>query len=53
MILDHMDNQMGDGASHMMDWGPFMWLYMILGFIVFLLIHRILKLIVIDQFISD
>ena len=42
MILEHMDNQMGDSASHMMDWGPYTWLYMILGFVVFLLIVIVL-----------
>ena len=33
-----MDSQMGDTSNHMMDWGPNAWLYMILGFLVFLLI---------------
>ena len=42
MILDHMDNQMGDNASHMMDWGPDTWLYTILGFIIFLIIVIVL-----------
>ena len=42
MILDHMDNEMGDGASHMMDLGPYTWLYMILGFLVFLLVVIVL-----------
>ena len=37
-----MDNQMGDATSHMMDWGPNTWLYMILGFVVFLLIVIVL-----------
>jgi len=42
MILDHMDGQMGDPSNHMMDWGPNTWLYMILGFLVFLLIVIVL-----------
>lgn len=47
MILDHMDNQMGDDANHMMDWwgdvfGPGAWIFMILGFVIFLIIVIVL-----------
>ena len=39
MIFDHMDGHMDEP---MMGWGSYMWLYMILGFVIFLLIVIVL-----------
>ncbi len=41
MILDQMDDHMG-GGSQMMGWAPYMWLYMVFGFLIFLIFVLIL-----------
>ncbi len=33
MIFDRMDDQMG-GRGNMMDWGSYMWIYMMIGMII-------------------
>ncbi len=41
MILDQMDDHMG-GGSQMMGWAPYMWLYMVFGFLIFLIFVLVL-----------
>ncbi|TFG11223.1 MAG: hypothetical protein EU535_07495 [Promethearchaeota archaeon] len=42
MILDHMDDHMGEDVNHMMGWGTYGWFYMILGFLAFFIFVLIL-----------